>query len=46
MDFKNRKKKIHELKFSRLLPFACNFQKESSDFGKEWIQKSIHVENL
>jgi hypothetical protein len=37
MDFENLKKTISELKVLKLLPNACDFQKENH---KVWIKKS------
>jgi hypothetical protein len=33
MDFKKSQEKIHELTVSRLLPNACDFQKENHTVG-------------
>jgi hypothetical protein len=33
MDFKNLKKKIHELKVLRLLPNICDYQQEKHTLG-------------
>jgi hypothetical protein len=44
--FKKLKKKIHESKVSRLLPNVCNFQIESSDFGKENYTPGNGFKNL
>jgi hypothetical protein len=41
-DFRNLKKKNHEQKVSRLLPYDCNFQKEKNIlwYGLKFYRKS------